>query len=172
MNQLVNVDPFSDASPQNAEAGGEALFQDPFAGAPAYATQTGSSSHNAGMSCIHADCHGAGGSPGAPSLLIGGTVYADYKGATPAAGVQVRIVDTAGHSASTYSGQEGNFYILSSNANGVTFPAVVGVRDGKSTRPMITMLEASAASCGQAKCHVRGGGPMSNTGSYYPIHVP
>jgi hypothetical protein len=172
LNQLVNVDPFSDASPQNADAGGDASLQDPFAGAPAYAAQTGSSSHNAGMSCIHAGCHGAGGSPGAPSLLIGGTVYADYKGATPAAGVQVRIVDAAGHSASSYSGPEGNFYILSSNANGVTFPAVVGARDGKTTRPMITMLDASKASCGQAKCHVRGGGPMSNTGSYYPIHVP
>jgi hypothetical protein len=172
LNQLVNVDPFGDASPPQAEAGGDASFQDPFAGAPAYATQSGNSSHNAGMSCIHAGCHGAGGSPGAPSLLIGGTVYADYQGAAPATGVQVRIVDAAGHSATTYSGPEGNFYILSSNANGVTFPAVVGARDGKTTRPMITILEASTASCGQAKCHVRGGGPMSNTGSYYPIHVP
>jgi hypothetical protein len=172
LNQLVNVDPFSDASPPPAEAGAGSSFQDPFAGAPAYAAQKGNGSHNAGMSCIHSGCHGAGGSSGAPSLLIGGTVYADYKGATPAAGVQVRIVDAAGHSETTYSGPEGNFYILSANANGVTFPAVVGARDGTTTRPMITRLTASMASCGQATCHVPGGGPMSNTGNYYPIHVP
>jgi hypothetical protein len=173
LNQLVNVDPFSDASPAPADAGGEGSFQDPFAGAPAYVARTGSSSHNAGKSCIHSGCHGAGGSGGgAPSFFIGGTVYADYKGGTPVAGVEVRIVDAAGHSASTYSGPEGNFYISSSNANGVTFPAVVGARDGKTTRPMITMLAASMASCGQATCHVPGGGPMSNTGNYYPIHVP
>jgi hypothetical protein len=169
LNQLVNVDPFSDASPAPAEAA-DASWQDPFIGAPAYAAQTGNSSHNAGKSCIHSGCHGSGGD--APSLLLGGTVYSDYQGTTPAPGVQVRIVDAAGHSASTYSGPEGNFYVLSANASGVTFPAIVGARDGKTTRPMITTLAASMASCGQATCHVPGGGPMSNTGNYYPIHVP
>jgi hypothetical protein len=105
-------------------------------------------------------------------MLLGGTVYSDYKGTQPAPGVEVRIVDSAGHSATAHSGPEGNFYILSAGANGVTFPAVVAARDARTTRPMITMLAATMGSCGQTTCHVPGGGPMSNTGSYYPIHVP
>ena len=89
-----------------------------------------------------------------------------------AAGVEVRIVDSAGHAASAYSGSNGNFYIRSGSANGVTFPAIVGARDATTTRPMITTLTASMDSCGQTKCHVPGGGPKTNTGNYYPIHVP
>jgi hypothetical protein len=124
------------------------------------------------MSCIHAGCHGAGGATGAPSLLVGGTVYANYMGTAPAPGVEVRVVDSAGRSTSTHSGPEGNFYIMSANANGVTFPAVVGARDAMTTRPMITAITASMGSCGQPTCHVPGGGSMSNTGNYYPIHLP
>jgi hypothetical protein len=171
LDQLVKVNPFPDGSAPVADADASSSFQDPFGGSPAYATQTGKGSHNAGMSCIHAGCHGStAGASGAPGFLLGGTVYADYKGAVPAPGVEVRIVDSAGRSASAYSGPEGNFYILSASANGVTFPAVVGARDATTMRPMITTLTASMASCGQATCHVPGGGPMSHTGNYYPVH--
>jgi len=170
LNQLVGTNPFSDASPPVAAIGDGGAFQDPFGGAPAYAAMTGSSSHHAGASCMSSGCHGSGSE--APSFLLGGTVFSDYKGATPAPGVEVRVVDSAGHSATTYSGPEGNFYIRSGNANGVTFPAVVGARDGTTARPMITTLTGTMGSCGQAACHVPGGGPTSNTGNYYPIHVP
>jgi hypothetical protein len=54
----------------------------------------------------------------------------------------------------------------------VTFPAVVGARRGTASRPMITTLASSMGSCGQTHCHVPGGGPLSGTGNYYPIHVP
>jgi hypothetical protein len=172
LNQLVNVDPFPDGSARALDAGGGSSFQDPFSGVAPYSAQTGKSSHNAGMSCIHSGCHASAGGAGPPSLLIGGTVYADYKGTMPAPGVEVRIVDSAGRVASTYSGPEGNFYITSANASGVTFPAVIGARDATTTRPMITTLTASMGSCGQATCHVPGGGPMSNTGSNYPVHLP
>lgn len=173
LDALVNVDPASDAGPHAVDAGEASTVRDPFGGAAPYAGKTGSGTHNAGMSCVHAGCHGSAASAaGAPGLLLGGTVYTDYKGTNAAPGVEVRIVDAAGHAASTFSGPEGNFYIMSSSANGVTFPAVVGARDAKTTRPMVTVLTADMASCGQAKCHAPGGGPMSNTGNYYPVHVP
>lgn len=172
LNQIVNVNPKPDAGAGALEGGGSP-FQNPFAGAPGYAAQMGEDSHNPGKACLQSGCHGSGGGGEAPSFLLGGTVYADYKGTTPAAGVEVRIVDSAGHAVSTYSSSNGNFYIRSGSANGVTFPAVVGARDSTSERPMITLLTtASMGSCGQTKCHVPGGGPQSGTGNYYPIHVP
>jgi hypothetical protein len=74
---------------------------------------------------------------------------------------------------STYSSSNGNFYIRSGGASGVTFPAIVGARNATTVRPMITTLStASMGSCGQTKCHVPGGGPQTNTGNYYPIHIP
>jgi hypothetical protein len=171
LNQVVNGDDGGSA----AQGGNSAGFQDPFGGAPPYAGSQsgGDSSHNAGRSCMDRGCHGTGGQGGgdAPSFLIGGTVYQDYYGKVPAVGVEVRILDSAGHSAITTTGREGNFYIRSGSSNGVTFPAVVGARDATTTRPMITTLgTASMGSCAQATCHVAGGSPA--TGSYYPIHVP
>jgi hypothetical protein len=170
LNQLVTVDPVSDAAPATWIAGEGASFQDPFSGAPPFSTQMGTDSHNAGHSCIEAACHGSVAA--AESFLIGGTVYADYKGTMPAAGVEVRVADSAGHTISTYSGPEGNFYITSASAGNVTFPAVVGARTANSTRPMITTLTVSMGSCGQTPCHVPGGSPIGATGNYYPIHVP
>ena len=173
LNQIIEVNPESDAGTPASEGGGTP-FQNPFAGAPAYSAQSGGdTSHNAGKSCIQSGCHGTSGGGEAPSFLLGGTVYADYTGTTPAAGVEVRIVDSAGHAVSTYSSSNGNFYIRSGSANGVTFPAIVGARNATTVRPMITTLStASMGSCGQTKCHVPGGGPQTNTGNYYPIHVP
>jgi hypothetical protein len=169
LNQIVNVDPFAEGGATSSGGGQGSSFQDPFAGAPGYSARSGGDSHNAGRSCMQSGCHGGGE---APSFLIGGTVYSDYKGTSPAVGVEVRIVDSAGHAASAYTGASGNFYIGSGSANGVTFPAVVGARDGTTTRPMITTLTSSMGSCGQGGCHVPGGGPLSNTGNYYPIHIP
>jgi hypothetical protein len=170
LNQIVNVNPTSEAGVGSGEGGAGTPFPNPFGGAPGYVAHMGQDAHNPGQSCIQPQCHG--GSE-APPFLIGGTVYADYKGTTPAAGVEVRILDSAGHAASTYSGQNGNFFIPSGSANGVTFPAIVGARNASTLRPMITKLStASMGSCGQAKCHVPGGGPQGNTGNYYPIHVP
>jgi hypothetical protein len=168
LNQLVD-EPLADGSAATGSAsGGGTSFPDPFVGAPAYVSKMGSQTHNPGQSCMQSGCHGGD----APSFLVGGTVYTDYKGTTAAAGVEVRIVDAAGHAASTYTGPNGNFHISSGSANGVTFPAVVGVRSGTTTRPMITKLASSMGSCGQTHCHVPGGGPLGGTGNYYPIHVP
>jgi hypothetical protein len=151
---------------------------DAFAGAPAFSSQVGSSAHNPGQSCMKSGCHGPGG--GETSFVIGGTVYKDYKGTTPAPGVEIRVIDTAGHAVSVYSGTNGNFYIHT-GASGVTLPAIVGARDATTTRPMVTQLTTSGfnvgvgtmGSCASNGCHIVGGtdgGPV--VGAYYPIHVP
>lgn len=172
LNQVVNVDPFADAGGGAAIGGGDAAVSDPFAGAPGYTSHSGGdNSHNAGKSCIQSGCHGSGGGGEAPAFLIGGTVYKDYAGTTAAPGVEVRVVDSAGNAASAYSGPEGNFYI-SAGKSGLTFPLIVGARDGTTTRPMVTTLTTGMGSCGQSGCHVPGGGPTTSTGNYYPIHVP
>jgi hypothetical protein len=145
---------------------------DAFTGAPAYVSKVGSSPHNAGKSCLSSGCHGGGGGDASP-FLIGGTVYKDYKGTVPAPGVEIRVKDMAGNTVSVYSGTNGNFYINSSGS-GITLPAIVGARDGTTSRPMITNLTSAAmGSCASAGCHILGGtdgGPVS--GAYYPIHVP
>jgi hypothetical protein len=134
--------------------------------------QMGASSHNAGLACLQSGCHGGTAGP-APPFFLGGTVYQDYPGTKPAAGVEVRIVDPEGHATSVHAGPEGNFFIPAGAQNGVTFPAAIGARDANTTRPMITLIAgAGMGSCAQASCHVPGGGPTTNTGNYFPIHVP
>jgi hypothetical protein len=171
LEQLVTTT--TDSGTSGSGGGQTTSYQDPFSGAPAYSAQGsgGGASHNAGKSCMAQGCHSsAGGQSGAPSFLIGGTVYQDYFGQTPAVGVEVRIVDSVGNAASAYSDSGGNFYIRSSSSNGVTFPAIVGARDATTTRPMIRQLTSSMGSCAQSPCHVAGGSPSS--GAYYPIHAP
>jgi hypothetical protein len=173
LDQIANVDPVSDAAAPDASAVWQgAWYPDPFQGAPAYTAQMGISSHNAGLACLQPSCHG-GTAGAAPTFFLGGTAYQDYQGTKPAAGMEVRIVDSAGHAASAYSGPEGNFFIPSGAQNGVTFPAAIGARDARTSRPMITLITgAGMGSCGQASCHVPGGGPTTNTGNYFPVHVP
>lgn len=144
------------------DAAGPTTFTDPFAGAPAYAapsnlTPSPGPNHNVGKSCM--DCHGKNET----AFLLGGTIYKDYAGSTPAAGVEIRVVDTNGHAASTYSNSDGNFFIKSGGST-VALPAVVGARDGTTARPMITQLTGAMGSCGQASCHSNGG--------YGPLHLP
>ncbi len=141
-------------------------YTDPFAGAAPYVSTKakGDTSHNAGEACGKQGCHGKGGE--GPAFLIGGTVYTDYAGTTPAAGVEIRVVDTSNNAVSTYSQSNGNFYISSGSTN-VTLPAVVGARDATTTRPMITQLTGTMGTCAQAGCHVG-----ADAGGYYPIHVP
>jgi hypothetical protein len=191
LNQLINDSTFpdsgdSDSAPASVsvEGGAEGAAAvpngvgvaviDPFADAGAFKAQTAAATHNAGLACINSGCHGTttASAAGAPALLIGGTVYADYQGKTPAAGVEVRIMDSQGHVATAYSGPEGNFYLGATGSSGVAFPAVIGARNATATRPMITVLASSFGACGQANCHVPGGGPPSGAGNYYPIHVP
>ena len=143
-----------------------------FTGAPPYTPRVGNSAHHPGESCSQSGCHGPAG--GEDPFIAGGTVYKDYKGTIPAPGVEVRVVDAAGTALSTYSGSNGNFSISRPNPDSgivITLPVTVGVRDGTTTRPMITPITSAAmGSCASAGCHIVGGSPAS--GAYYPIHVP
>jgi hypothetical protein len=176
LDQLIDASPFADAQ-VNESSPGDSSGQDPFAGAPPYVAMHpdagvdlgATSPHNAGTSCLQSGCHGPDGA-GKP-LLIGGTIYEDYYSMIPAkAGLEVRIKDFAGHAVSVYTDATGNFFLRTSDANGLTLPAVVGARDTTSTRPMVTPLTSGMGSCGQSLCHVKGSSPAD--GSYYPIHVP
>jgi hypothetical protein len=145
---------------------------DPFANAPAFVSTPGATTHNPGLSCIQTGCHATSGGTAAPDFFLGGTVYTDYTGQKPAIGAEIRVVDAAGHAVSVYSGPQGNFYVGAAAAKDLTFPVAVGARDGTTTRPMITSLQSGQTSCALKGCHATGGGPTTNTGSYYPIHVP
>ncbi len=148
-----------------------------FTGQPAYAAPSGKlpgnvaqpdgSTHWNGTSCD--TCHKSGGACGAayPCLAAGGTVYQDYKGTVPAAGVELRAVDGMGHSVVTWSGALGNFAVLPDA--GLTGALTVGMRTATSTRPMVTIVPFGGCATAGA-CHVLGGSPEA--GSYFPIHMP
>jgi hypothetical protein len=141
---------------------------DIFADAGMYSppAEAGSGEHHAGESCSQSNCHGPAGQE--TPFLIAGTVFKDYAGTIPYVGVEVRVQDANGKIMTTYSRQNGNFYI---GGGALALPAIVAARDGTTTRPMVTQLTtAQMGSCASAGCHVVGGSP--STGAYYPIHVP
>jgi hypothetical protein len=90
---------------------------------------------------------------GCHNWLIGGTVWKDAAGTTPASSVEVRVLDGAGHAASAYTDQDGNFY-LPAGTGGVTLPAHVGVRDAANVKTMSAQI--AAGSCAASACHVAG----------------
>ena len=177
LDALLDASAFAETSTSDADSG-DAASLDPFGGAPAYVRMTpdagtdlgAAAAHNQGSSCLQSACHAPGGM--GMTLLLGGTLYDDYYGTTAVkAGVEVRIRDFSGHAISVYTDATGNFFVRAADANGLTFPAVVGVRDGASTRDMITTLSsATMGSCSESPCHVKGGSP--STGAYYPLHIP
>jgi len=90
-------------------------------------------------------CHGAAGP--APRFLIAGTVYKDATG-TPAGQVEVRVVGSDGVARTTYSNADGNFFFKAA-AGAVKFPALVGARDGNTTKVMT--IDATNGNCNS--CH-------------------
>jgi hypothetical protein len=130
-----------------------------FSGAPAYAQQVGSSSHNAGQDCI--GCHEHAG-----SFTIGGTVY-DGSG-NAVSGAEVRVVDATSKAFSVYTGSNGTFH----SSTSFTAPAHIGVRDATHTADMITALQSgsqppapSGGAC--SGCHCTGTGCTVSA-----VHLP
>ncbi len=182
LNALVNASGGpSDAGAFPLDTGPEGPgYTDPFAGAPPYSmmpawfTFLGTDPQHfneSGYNCTGGggDCHGPGGD--GQQAFIGGTIYSDYYAKVPLVGAEIRVVDSSGHSASTYSGLQGAFILTTSQAAGLAFPVLVGARTATSSRPMIRTVTSSMASCDQSACHVPGGNPTTGS-SYYPIHVP
>jgi hypothetical protein len=126
-----------------------------FAGAPAYVAQTGAntldtghkmnpSANPAGTDCV--TCHSG--------FLMGGTIYKDAAGTIPAAQVEVRLRTAQGTTASAYTDAAGNFYLRKTSAPTLTLPALVGVRDGANTVPMVATI--TNGSCAASGCHLSG----------------
>lgn len=137
-----------------------------FTGAPAYVATLGRNARKndhgnggnpAKLACL--TCHRAGGD--GPRWFAGGTVFANVQGTTPAPRVEVRFRDAAGNAASTYTDNDGNFYLTPAQAQGLSFPLQVGARDGTNVRPMIATI--AAGDCSAAACH---------GGAAGVIHVP
>lgn len=164
-------DPDAGAGAEGGGGGDAATPANAFSGAPAYEAKTGPNTiksqgdhpfpggNPAKQDCMTSQCHGAGGE--GPRFLAGGTVYNDVAGTTPAPQVEVRLVSGDGTAASVYTDANGNFYLRSGDAAGLTFPAKTGARDGASAKLMVSAVGSGA--CNSATCH---GGPTG------VIHVP
>jgi hypothetical protein len=181
----TNLDNLIDASlPVDGglvDVGGDGTaYANAFAGAPSYTMMTPDATtelaihpkgiNNIGLSCITSSCHGA---TATTPLFVGGTVFQDYYGQTTAGlGIELRLVDTMGHAQSSYTDPNGNFFLRTKDAAGLTFPLAVGIRNSSNARPMVVALTSSQGSCAQTNCHAIGGNPEKPGTGYFPIHLP
>jgi hypothetical protein len=115
-----------------------------FTGQPAFRSQTGPNSHNAGQDCM--GCH-ANGNGEAPRFSFAGTLYDGH--GQPVAGAEVRVVDKNGVGASAYTGSNGNFY---RQGTPIATPGQAGARNASATAAMISAVTAPGCS----SCHCSG----------------
>ena len=114
--------------------------------------------HNAGMSCMTANCHLIGNTGGgAPAFAIGGTLYRDAGGQNPYAGATITVtVGGTKHTAVTAS--DGNFYITAALMPTPPSAANTGTTNASacpSTTPMSGSLVDNGGNCNN--CHRAGG---------------
>jgi hypothetical protein len=127
------------AADAGTDAAGDAATPpvDFFAGAPAYANQAGRSTqvgeHPSGGTARGSACFSCHGPGGAPSMVMGGTVYTDAAGTTPAANVQV-VLKVGATFVSANTNAEGNFLVFGAAFAGT---AKVAVRNGASSHAMV-----------------------------------
>jgi hypothetical protein len=118
--------------------------------------------HNEGTGCLNAGCHsptsgGNGTDATKPAnMILGGTLYETATGA--GLGTATIIIEWGGMSKKTVSATAngiGNFYMVPSELEGITFPATVKVSLCPDVaRPMIsTLKDASDLNCSKAGCH-------------------
>lgn len=138
-----------------------------FTGAPAYASAPpatqAQSLHGfslAGRNCF--DCHGAPSPSSGILFTFAGRAFADANGATPAADVEVRVVDKNGVAVSVHSDASGYFWKRA--ATDLALPAIVGARTATTTRLMSGALNDPAKRGGCSACH-------NGTTTTY-VHVP
>lgn len=146
-----------DASAPDA-ADGAAPGANAFTGAAAYAAKTGPSTRNgdhpnggnpAKLDCMTSSCHGQGGE--GPRFVAGGTIYTSAAATTPAAQVEVRLLDAKGNAVSAYTNADGNFFVRQNQGAKLAFPLKVGARNATVTRPMSAAIADGA--CSTAACH-------------------
>jgi hypothetical protein len=131
----------SSQSAQSSQPAGTASEKTIFSEVPAFASQsvsaTAASAHAAKGApapsketpCL--GCHKAGGS--ASPFAFAGTVYADKDATKGAAGVEVRVADSSGPTASVFTDADGNFWSKGTPLKG---PAHAGARNAAKTRLM------------------------------------
>ena len=137
----------------------------PYASSPVQAGDNAATKHTvaaqgftnpAGRDCM--TCHSAAGP--ATQFAFAGTAYTSAAGTTPAADVEVRVVDSAGkEQGSAHSDSDGNFWVPSTTALPST--AITGARNATTT---VKMISNATAPCNT--CHAAGGAAGS------VIHVP
>ncbi len=110
-----------------------------------------------GLACLTSGCH-SGNNPDGPRFVFGGTVYKGVGSTTPAASVEVRVIDKGGVATSVYTDAKGNFYKKGSDLVG---PATTGARDATIVQKMVATI--TSGDCNS--CHKTGGTAV-------PIHVP
>jgi hypothetical protein len=135
------------------DAGASTPTVNAFASAGAFALTTPadqSTNHHDGSSHAGGDCLGCHTGAGAPKFAIAGTVFRSRSSSEGAAGVQVRVVNSAGvEIALVGTDAEGNFWWK--NAAPLPAGSFVGVRDGSTKRAMNASISVGA--CGQTSCH-------------------
>jgi hypothetical protein len=147
-------------------SGSDAGVRGAFANAPAFVSVSGTSArrsdHNflsntptnspAKQACF--SCHGGGG---APSMVFGGTIFADAAGTMPLANAEIRVVAASGTAYSTHSDQDGNFFVFGTPLQSGS----AGARDATDVHLMAR--SAPSGDCNSSTCH---GGPQGW------IHLP
>lgn len=127
-----------------ADAGPAITVVDVFQGRPAFQSQVGPSSHNAGQNCMN--CHANGGGE-APRFLFGGTLYDGHGAAV--SGAEVRVVDHNGTAYTVYTASNGNFY---QTGTALAVPAHAGARNAAGSALMIS----GVSNGGCTSCHCSG----------------
>lgn len=173
----AGVDSGRTGSTSSSSGGTDAGKKDPetpegldvFAGAPSYRATSGRNTFKFGKHPGFGDpakepcmkCHGPGGT--GPRFFAGGSVFKDKAASAAVSQVEVRLVDAAGKSFSTYTDTLGNFVVTEQAAAtaGLTFPLSVGVRDATTAKLMTDTI--TSGDCNSSSCH---------GGSQGFIHVP
>jgi hypothetical protein len=120
---------------------------------PVQATTT-DGHHYPGDDCMM--CHRQGGT-GTPYTL-GGTIYADSGGKTPAAGVVLHFIDATGSDLTVVSQTDGNFWSTAP----LTPPVISFASLCPKVTPMVGAIGSGDVGCNTAGCHTVG----------FRVHVP
>jgi hypothetical protein len=108
----------------------------------------GGGNTNAGMACINAGCHLAGG--GGPTFTFAGTVYSDTGGTTAKPGVTIKV-EFGATTVSAISDTAGNFYSMQA----ITLPAKTLATACPTVAPMVGQIVQGGGNCNN--CHRIGG---------------
>jgi len=139
-----------DASPQTDAAANAFSGTGGWASAPpALFAQAQHGFSLAGRNC--ADCHGGTSPSSGKRFDFAGRVFADPNGTTPAADVEVRVVDHNGVGTSVHSDADGYFWHLASAD--LAIPAMAGARNGSATSLMVGALSDPVKRGGCNGCH-------------------